>query len=201
MARLASALSSAALERSRVAVAVSSDWSVAMPRLESSAARTSVFSFSSRVTLASSTLAAAAFAEASARSIWTSNLRRVERGQHVAFLHLLVLVDRDRTDDAGQFAGNVDLGKRLQRAGSRHRDGEVGDSGRHRGVVDLGRRSDIPLIAGEARDDDDQRKQAIDPAATALVLQPRVVKPERRLDAGIRFRLWRIDNLVQAGPL
>jgi hypothetical protein len=74
MARLALALSSAAFERSRVAVAASSDWSVAMPRLVSAAARATALSFSVRVTVAVSTLAAAALAEASARSICTSSL-------------------------------------------------------------------------------------------------------------------------------
>ena len=61
--------------------------------------------------------------------------RRVELGQHVALVHEVVLVDRDGAHDARQFAGNVDLGQRLQRAGRRNRDGEAVLRGRD-GVVD-----------------------------------------------------------------
>ncbi|MET3523450.1 hypothetical protein ABID25_005314 [Mesorhizobium abyssinicae] len=65
----------------------------------------------------------------------------VERRQHVAFLDPLILLDRDRSDDARKLAGDVDLGEGLQRAGGRNLDGEVGDCGRHRGIINPGWRS------------------------------------------------------------
>ena len=64
---------------------------------------------------------------------------RVELGNDVALLYEVVLVDSHRADDAGKLARNVDLGKRLQRAGRRNGDGEAVLGGRHGVVDDRGR--------------------------------------------------------------
>ncbi|GLQ79519.1 hypothetical protein GCM10007881_30370 [Mesorhizobium huakuii] len=116
-------------------------------------------------------------------------------------LHLLVLIDRDRADDAGELAGDIDLGERLQRARRRDLDGEIGLGGRDRGVINLGGRTGIPLIEAKTGGKHDQGQQRIEPATPARLAPPVLIEPERRLDGGIRFRLWQIDNLVHVGPL
>ena len=83
--------------------AVSSDWSVAMPRVGQLLRRatSACFAFVERSWRPRHWLRPP-WRRPAARSIWTSQLGGVELGQHVALLDLLVLVGRDRADDAGQ---------------------------------------------------------------------------------------------------
>jgi hypothetical protein len=126
---------------------------------------------------------------------------RVEPGQHVALLDLLVLVHRDGAHHAGQLARYVDLGQRLKGAGGGDLDGEIGDRDRLGRVVDARRRTGKPLVAGHAARNDDQRGQRIPPHAAAAPAFTLAVEPEGRLDCRSGIRFWPIDNLVQGGPL